>query len=588
MNLAFISKNIARYVLLSLLLAYILYAVLLPVIPAVIMGALIGIGVEYLIQKYVDNAVVKPKKNYPPMPVVPQMQGATHGTSGWENPELINHHFNDSKYEDNFVEGEGYYIGAGYNLNKLMHAVCIAGSGQGKGTCLILPNLLKTPTASWFVLDPKGENANITARWQQEAGQKVYILDPWNEQKKLGATHGIEAVGFNPLAFVKDNPDEMPEICSVLAEMIVPESGAKDSYWESRARALIKTYLLHLITARPEEEHHLGTLYRWLRLSTRDRQKLWFEMDENLECDELVKSGIGEFMGMSDETGPLPSIISNAQDNTSFLESQPLRAALSKDQFNPYSLTNGKTTVYLCLPERFMSSHARWLRLVIGVCMKACNYRPKKRVNFLLDEFAILGKMPDVQRAFAFGRGQFISCWIFVQSLTQLIDVYGDNGASTFLSNATLRQFFGILDLKTQQYVSDYLGEVTITTTTTSQSHSSGGSSGSSTGGNSSGSNWSAGTTTNKQQMARKLLTTEEVGKEANIITFIEGRKYRLVKLRYWESFFQAFKDKRFYLFPLSLEGWHNFLDTVDLGHWPVDINSIFVPRADNNVRVPN
>lgn len=92
------------------------------------------------------------------------------------------------------------------------------------------------------MLDPKGEIAIITAKWQSQQGQKVVILDPGNEQKRLGAAHGIEPMGFNPLAFVKGNPDEMPESCGVIAEMLIPDKPtSNDSYWESHARALVKT-----------------------------------------------------------------------------------------------------------------------------------------------------------------------------------------------------------------------------------------------------------------------------------------------------------------------------------------------------------
>lgn len=533
--------------------------------------------------------------DYPPRPQFFKNKGSSHGTANWENPEYIGMLFNDGDWSG-YIEGDGYYIGEGYNVFKLMHAVCLAGSGQGKGVSLILPNLLKTPSASWFVLDPKGENCRISGRWQKEAGQNVVLLDPWNEQKRQKATHGIEPVSFNPLHFAKGNPDEMPESCGVIAEMIVPESShSKDSYWESRARSLIKTYLLHMLTARPAEEQNLGTLYRWLRLPTAERQTLWLEMYNNVACDEIVKSGIGEFIGLSEESGPLPSIISTAQDNTGFLESEALRASLTDNGFDPYSLTDGKTTVYLCLPERFLNTHSRWLRLVVGICLKACNYRPGKRVNFVLDEFAILGKMTAVEQAFAFARGQNVSVWIFAQSLTQLIGIYGEHGANAFLSNARLRQFFGVYDLATQKYLSEYLGDTTIQTMTQSQSQTTGTSSGSSSGhspgggtsGSSSGNNHSATNTTNKQAIARKLLTPEEIGKEESIITLIDGYKFRLARLPYWDSLFKAYEEKRFRYYPLTDEVWHMFINRLkrDKPEDRIDLMTVFLPRADQPVK---
>lgn len=516
------------------------------------------------------------KPNYPPPPKWSTGGPTSHGSATWDNANAIPDDFNEGV---NQFDGEGYYIGGDFRLSPLVHGVTIAGSGQGKGVCLILPNLLSRPTCSWFVLDPKGENALISARWQQHCGQDVVLLDPWNEQKRLGAIHGIEPVGFNPLAFVKGNPDEMPESCGVLADMIVPDTGAKDSYWESRARSLIKTYLLHLITFCPSKDQHLGTLYRWLRLPISERQKLWLEMHNNLKCDELVKSGIGEFLGMNEDSGPLPSIISTAQNNTTFLESVPLRASLENNEFDPYSLTNGQTTVYLCLPERFIDTHARWLRLVVGVCLKACNYKPKERVNFLLDEFAILGRMRDVERAYAFARGQNVSMWIFVQSLTQLIEIYGEHGGSAFLSNARLRQFFGVYDLYTQKYLSEYLGEQTVTSfsknTSTSLGGSSGSSSGSSSGwsaggsntgandGTSSGINWSRSTTTNEQPTARRLLTVEEVGKAEPIITFIDSRKYQIVRQPFWQDPLLAHTEGKAIFIPRNEQDWRDFQDEL-------------------------
>ncbi|OJV19315.1 MAG: hypothetical protein BGO21_08645 [Dyadobacter sp. 50-39] len=477
---------------------------------------------EYIYEPEPEPVAPEPAYKYPPMPNFDKLAVTTHGSAQWNNPRLLIDRFSDG---DDHIDNEGFYVGAFFKVKAQMHGICIAGSGQGKGVCIILPNLLCRPTNSWFVLDPKGENALITARWQKEAGQKVILLDPWGEQKRLGATHRIEPSGFNPLSFIKGNPDEMPESCSVIAQMLIPDSAnSKDQYWNSRARSLIKTYLLHLITDRPVSEHHLGTLYRWLRLPVRDRQKLWFEMEENLACDELVKSGIGEFVGLSTDTGPLPSIISTAQDNTTFLESIALRASLEKNDFDPYELTNGRTTVYLCLPERFIDTHARWLRLVVGVCLKACNYRPNRRVNFLLDEFAILGKMPDIQRAYAFARGQKINIYTFFQSLTQLIEIYGENGANTFLANSRLRQFFGIYDLPTQKYLSEYLGDTTVRSLSYSMSSSGNSSSAWAAGSNSTshGTGYSDGV--NISYIGRRLLTAEEVGKSNR------GSRYKWTK----------------------------------------------------------
>ena len=62
------------------------------------------------------------------------------------------------------------------------HTLIIARTRTGKGTRVIVPTLLRYK-GSVFVIDPKGENAAITARarsWM-EPEQSVRILNPWNE-----------------------------------------------------------------------------------------------------------------------------------------------------------------------------------------------------------------------------------------------------------------------------------------------------------------------------------------------------------------------------------------------------------------------
>jgi hypothetical protein len=104
------------------------------------------------------------------------------------------------------------------------HFVTIAGARSGKGRSAIIPNLCLYP-GSVVVLDPKGENASLTAarrgpgdEWSEGMGQEVYVLDPFGiatvprsgaqeaqrvEPELLGAQHegasrkGKRGQGFN-------------------------------------------------------------------------------------------------------------------------------------------------------------------------------------------------------------------------------------------------------------------------------------------------------------------------------------------------------------------------------------------------------
>jgi Type IV secretory system Conjugative DNA transfer len=83
------------------------------------------------------------------------------------------------------------------------HALTVAGSRAGKGVSLIVPNLILYK-GSAFVIDPKGENAAITAGRRGKGtrkkgaglGQDVYVLDPFDVSGKRGRRE--RPVSFNP------------------------------------------------------------------------------------------------------------------------------------------------------------------------------------------------------------------------------------------------------------------------------------------------------------------------------------------------------------------------------------------------------
>lgn len=435
-----------------------------------------------------------------------------HGSAAWATKEEI-------KRSGLTNQSTGLYIGGDCLRNKAGHLCTIAGSGQGKGVCQIIPSLLVNPFCSYVITDPKGENAFITARFQKSAGQKVYIIDPWNEQEKMGATHGINASGFNPFAFIKYEIAELRDNCEQIAAYLIPDKDAKDPYWNDRARSMIKVLLMHIVTALPESEHNFWTLYKMLRLSGDEWLELLVDLKMNQHEDGLIAIAAEELIGIEKSGSTMAGIKSSAQNATTIFESPQIRRSLHYNDFNPYSLTNGDCTVYVVIPERFLESYSTWLRLVIGLCLKACNSRPNKRVSFLLDEFAVLGKMKDVQRGFAFARGQNIVLWTFVQSLSQLKDNYGEDGMNTFISNAAVFQTFGIKDQFSTEYVSKLLGEGTRSKDTFSYSAGS-----------------SSTHTQSSQTFARRVLTPDEVSTSPSIITIADGLRIQLPKMAYFKN----------------------------------------------------
>jgi type IV secretory pathway TraG/TraD family ATPase VirD4 len=480
-----------------------------------------------------------------------------HGSATFLDIENFNTKYNrksNADMQQSFEEYGGYVLAPNeVRYIDHTHMITVAGAGQGKGTTAIIPNLLTKPHESWIVLDVKGENAAVTARYQQEMGQKVYILDPFNVQTYIEAKHHINSKGFNPLVVVKYLPEEeVTDFAAMMAEMLIPESNknaSSDNFFIDTARNTLKTYILHIITDKELANRNLGLLYEWLRLDQEKEIELWVDMSLNPN----TKFGTNEIKSLAiNSSKTWLGVLSEMRRATSFLESPLIRKSLESEDFDPMTLQRGGATVYVILPERNLNTHKSWLRLVFGTTLKLCNFIAKKRVNFLMDEFPILGRMDDFLRAFAFGRGQKISCWIIAQSLSQLKEIYGEEGLNTFLSNAKLRQFFGVNDYYTQKYVSDLLGMTTEITSTLSRGMNKGVNTGTSTnssesytsvfgGSSSSGSNSGMSSGTNmgdaEQLIARPLMNPEEVGKLKNdFVLLVDGDKYIFPKHPYYSQ----------------------------------------------------
>ena len=130
----------------------------------------------------------------------------------------------------------------------------------GKGTGLIIPNLLKWP-GSTVVIDPKGENAAITAKHRSKIpGHKVAVFDPFDESKlpeELKAT-------INPLDMIDIESDDAIDIAGLIADSLIVKANAKDMHWDESARDLITGLILHVCDTEEEEYRNLGRVRQLL------------------------------------------------------------------------------------------------------------------------------------------------------------------------------------------------------------------------------------------------------------------------------------------------------------------------------------
>ncbi len=372
------------------------------------------------------------------------------GTARWaEHAELVPAYTNPN----------GLYIGGQYTFSDKGHVLTVAGTRGGKGTNLIIPNLLGISNyeTSWVVIDPKAENAVITSRYQREVGCDVVILNPWG----LFADKLEKARTYNPLDILSDiSSIHLVDDAQIIAEMLVPiDKNDRDRFFTDNARSIITGLLLHLVTSQEKEKQTLTTIWEWLRLKQKDWDKLLEDMGVNDDPvnGKIVRNSANEIiklMAAGEKT--FGSILATALQCTDFLKSQALQNALVSD-YDPKTLADGNTALFIIIPADKLQSHSKWLRLVTTTLLRAVVRKPNKRVTFLLDEFAALGYISEIETALSTYAGYEVTIWPILQSLIQLQKHYGQ-GWETFIGNTAVRQYFSINDNFTAEYVSKAIG----------------------------------------------------------------------------------------------------------------------------------
>jgi type IV secretory pathway TraG/TraD family ATPase VirD4 len=296
-----------------------------------------------------------------------------------------------------------------------------------------------------------------------------------------------------------------------------------DPYWELAGRNLIKGLILHVLSATYlAKDRNLITVRRlltqgdWITLGkVRSAgvneelpsafEILWSQMRMNPAFNGVV-AGVGEQMiAMADKQRS--GVLEAARTNTEFLDSLPMQRLLETSDFDLGELkTNPKgLSIYLTLPQRFMETHYRWLRLMITLAvgeMERIKGRPAtgNPTLFVLDEFAGLKRMEVIENAAAQAAGMGIKFLFVVQNLAQLNEIY-EKSWETFFGNSGLKLFFQIDDDFSRSYLSRQLGELETLRQTRSGSQSqstswstSNGRSSSTNVGASSGSSWGGST----------------------------------------------------------------------------------------------
>jgi type IV secretion system protein VirD4 len=402
------------------------------------------------------------------------------------------------------------------------HLLTVAPNRTGKGTCTIIPNMLMDSDHSIICIDPKGQNAAVTARARRMGGRPVYCLNPFGEH--TGAPWNLPMHGFNPLAHMSiDDPNVEADVAALAEAIIVTESQTQP-YFENSARDLIEVLILHALATKGKNATLLD-MRAWLGLpmTAPDGQPSLLAVIAAMKnsSHSFISEMSSRFLS---DTKSVGEIVQSATNQTKFLSHRAVAACLSGNDFQMIDFKNRQGTLYVILPERYLDAYSRFLRLVVVSALNALRSRPGGvRTILMMDEFARLGSLKAVEQAVGSSAGFNVQLWPFVQDLNQLQHLYPKRWDS-FIANAGVVQWFTPNDQTTAAYLSQRIGKTTVINSTRNESTQLG------EGRGPSGPSISGGKTSssNESEVAVDFLSTQDLynmPKDCQILT-LAGLKY--------------------------------------------------------------
>jgi len=359
------------------------------------------------------------------------------------------------------------------------HMVTIAGTGSGKSTAALIPNIC-LHEGNILVIDPKGELAAITARRRGHGGggvrgmgDDVFVLDPFH------IVPGFQTASYNVFdemeRVAQYDADRPVSYASKVAQALIPNT-SKDPYWDEAPRTFITGLLLHILQG-PKEHRNLVRLrtlimegdvetYRSVSKSGDPRGDAFDAltvMMQNSPDGPYRHVIVGCANTLSTMSHNLRgSVMAMAMQGTSFLDLPEIRRISMKSDFLLEDLKTRQISVYLCLPLNAVTGlEGRWLRLFVMLTvdmMMRVTKAPNPPILLAIDEFPSLGKLDGMELAAPTLRSYGVRLWVIGQDIEQFEKVYPDSWGG-FIGGAEAVQFMGVTHPPTVAYLAERLGQ---------------------------------------------------------------------------------------------------------------------------------
>jgi type IV secretion system protein VirD4 len=309
--------------------------------------------------------------------------------------------------------------------------VTIAPPGSGKTQCNVFPNLL-----SWqgpaVVLDVSGDIYENTSKWRAEHVGPVFRFNPLEPD---------QSHHYNPLAFVRSEPEFIWEDARLLADMMIVPSGAADPFWENEARTVLCAAIASVCYQNPPDKRPMHAVLD-VMFGGEAWDNMLIEMRTAVDVRVMIQTAtaLGE---MPEKTRA--SVLQTARSSLNAWTGERVARVTDRSDWSPEALRSGANpTIYIVVPPNAVDAYLSLLRVFIGQHIRMLTggkvpARGSAPILIMLDELPRLKEMPPVDEALNIGRKYGLRLWMFAQSVGQLRNAY--KNADGMLGSCAVRIF---------------------------------------------------------------------------------------------------------------------------------------------------
>lgn len=398
----------------------------------------------------------------------------------------------------------GYILGKVPNSKKLLtmheHAdvsnqniVVIGTSGSRKTQSYVIPNLVNVRDKSIIVTDPKGELYNLTAQLKKDQGYKIYQVDFISFMQSK----------YNPLSYVETTL-QAQKVANTIITNFEGEGGGDNVFFKNSAINMLSALIIYVKAEYPPEDANMETVVDVYTNYVQD-EKTFNEWIQTIPKEHPAKEMLNSIIDLTGNTRG--SVTSTLNNGFNVFKLPQVKRMTRESDFHFKDFVDDKAILYVKLSMEDDTFNpltsvffSQMINIYYDVASQSEDQKLKRKVVFMLDEFANIGKIDGYSRTLATCRSLGLSMHTIIQNKSQLEkkSMYGHEETNDILGNhdTTILLRAKAEDTETTKWISDALGQTTKEVQKEQVSVSRQGKT----------------VSTNKEHVERPLLTQSEIG----------------------------------------------------------------------------